>query len=447
MTELRLPALVIDAVSGEALADGLYLLNRSPAVDETGAPRGTEIVFDIEEIADSLAGINAASIVVTVDGETAWTGGAAGSGWSGSVGFSNFWETGLRVSLTRAAAFASQDEITVSVQASTVGGARSLDDEWTFTVEDYTLPRLVGALATELQVVRLTFDEPIRLDTDAAVSFAAATVPAVPISASTLAVDGSTLVVTLTGDASPGALYTATVSGILDITGNEVAAPDNVASFAGFTPARPAARRWSLWGMLPRANRRDDENGSGDLARFIACLQEVCDLVLGDIDTLLDQWDIDRCKPAVLDLILADLGNPFGYDFTDSTKRRLAGVLLDIYRSKGTAKGIENAVQFITGITVDVLANRQVSAGLGLMQLDVDFTLGTSDSRTLYSFRVVSPVVLTDEQREYITMIVNFMRPAHTHFTHIEEPVDVTPLTSWVLDVSTLGETTILEGV
>ena len=118
-----------------------------------------------------------------------------------------------------------------------------------------------------------------------------------------------------------------------------ILAPENAAEFTGFLPVRPVGRRFDLYQLLPTLNRREDE--TGDLRRFLACLQEVTDLVVHDVDRFTDVFDPDLAPEAFIDAMLLDLGNPFPFDLSPVDKRRLLNVLVAIYREKGTAVGID----------------------------------------------------------------------------------------------------------
>ena len=79
-------------------------------------------------------------------------------------------------------------------------------------------------------------------------------------------------------------------------------------------------------------------------------------------------------------------------------------------------------------------------------QLDISLLgTGTTISPSVgsplwYSFYVVSPVVLTDEQRERILCIADYMKAAHEHVLGVIEPGGiVTPSTYWLLNLSALG--------
>jgi len=209
----------------------------------------------------------------------------------------------------------------------------------------------------------------------------------------------------------------------------------------GFRPARPEARRFDLWSMLPKHNRREDQ--TGDLWRFIACLQEVTDLLLVEVDRFPEVFDLERAPEAFVELILADLGNPFLFDLDALGKRRLASVLVEMYRQKGTARGIINAVRFFLGVEIQaVSAYASEALVLGESELGVDWVLGPSSRFALYAFDVFVDVPLTDAERKQLRAIVEYLKPAHTHFVDLIEPGLLPVFDHWELGVSELGWTT-----
>ena len=194
--------------------------------------------------------------------------------------------------------------------------------------------------------------------------------------------------------------------------------------------------------MLPKHNRRED--ATGDLRRFIACLQEVTDLLLSDVDRFADLFDLERAPAPFLDLILADLGNPFPFDLDDLAKRKLAASLVRMYRQKGTAAGIVNAVRFFLGIEVTVDAYHLGTLVLGESELDVDWILGASDQWSLYTFDLVVTRALAKKERAMIRQIATWMMPAHAHLQFIREPGLPVFIDHWELGLSELAESTIL---
>ncbi len=65
--------------------------------------------------------------------------------------------------------------------------------------------------------------------------------------------------------------------------------------------------------------------------------------------------DPDTAPMPFVELLLASLGNPFKSVYlTDLQKRKLARLLIPMYRQKGTARGIINAVRFLLGIELEI---------------------------------------------------------------------------------------------
>lgn len=193
--------------------------------------------------------------------------------------------------------------------------------------------------------------------------------------------------------------------------------------------------------MIPKHNRRTDH--THDLWKFIACLQEVTDVLLADIDRFTDIFDIERAPVPFLDLLLLDLGNPFIFDLDEMSKRRLASVLVEMYRQKGTAPGIINAVRFFLGIEIlDITSYTEEALVLGESELGVDWILGPSSLFALYAFDVVVGQILSETQRKQLRAIVEYLKPAHTHFVNLIEPVPPQHIEHWELGISELGSGT-----
>jgi len=63
--------------------------------------------------------------------------------------------------------------------------------------------------------------------------------------------------------------------------------------------------------------------------------------------------------------------------------------------------------------------------------------------RVIYSFTVVLPVVVDSITLEKIKAVIDFMKPAHTHY-RIVQPNEVGALDHWLLDISSLDINTLL---
>jgi phage tail-like protein len=140
------------------------------------------------------------------------------------------------------------------------------------------------------------------------------------------------------------------------------------ASCTGFVPNRPALRTFDLWRLLVPAHWRDADV-TQDVRRWLACLQEIVDLLLTTIDAFPGALaDPDRASDAVIDAMLVDLGNPFPWpelDLTAAQRRGLLRNLVDLYRYAGTAVGIEAAVRLLLGVTVQVQPHLRTGWVLG----------------------------------------------------------------------------------
>jgi phage tail-like protein len=188
--------------------------------------------------------------------------------------------------------------------------------------------------------------------------------------------------------------------------------------FTSWQPANVPNRRWDLFDMLPQMNR--DADVSKDLERFIRCIDEVAHILLSDVDHFGHIYDPFYTKEEVLDILLAHLGNTllFVGGLTAQKKRDLIPLLVPMYKQRGTAKGIEDAVSFFLSKTI-IVAPWDAPADtwtLGVSLLGHNTYLGPSRSFVRYSFYVEHIDALTSAEESIIREIVEFVRPAHTHF-------------------------------
>jgi phage tail-like protein len=444
MASIELPTLGIEVVAAIVAASRPLLTNRDPGPDESDVPLTSTVTLEIVD--PGPAGVERSATRVWV-GETLAFDGAASPAIGGAFGGprAGVAETPdtLRIVLDPRAPFASQARISVRVVSDTLGGGHPFDETYAFAAEDRTAPRLVAAVATGPRTVRLAFDEPVIVADPSAMTVAALDVPAVPLTVVEATAADTLVEVRMSAEMTPDARYRLGAGGVADSHGNACVPPFDVVVVPGFRPARPETRRFDLWSMLPKHNRRSDV--TGDLARFVACLQEVLDLLLAEIDRFPDIFDLERAPPPFLDLILRDLGNPFPFDLDELGKRRLAAVLVEMYRQKGTAVGIRNAVRFFLGIDIAAITALAATAlVLGESELGVDWDLGPSKRFARYAFDVKVARLLSDTERRQLRTIVEYLKPAHTHFVNLIEPLPPPSYDHWELGVSALSETTLL---
>lgn len=317
--------------------------------------------------------------------------------------------------------------VQLRVDAATAGGL-TVAETWSFTTEDLITPVLVSATARASRTIRVVFNEPVSDTALEAANYVFTRQNVYPRAAVEIAavsvtrVSSAVVDVTLDREMSQGVTYLLTVSGVEDLFENEIEPPDNLAVFDGLLCANaPADRRFELWRMIPQKNR--DEDATQELEAFFSCLQDVTDLLLCSIDEWTDILDPDKAPEIFVDAMLQDLGNPFEFDLTLQEKRRLVSVLVAAYKQKGTAVGIVNLVRLFLGLEVTVIPFNGGGGSWILGETELgDAMLGSDVPSILYTFEIVTSELLTDEQRETIRTIANYMKPAHTHLARIAEP-------------------------
>ena len=156
-----------------------------------------------------------------------------------------------------------------------------------------------------------------------------------------------------------------------------------------------------------------------------------------DTTALMKSITPDRCQQELQTVGGAD----FAIEFTDGVRFRVA-----IYKQKGIAAGIRNAIRFFMGIEVTIEGTFGFgTASLGDATLDLDFVLGSSNIHDLLSFTVTSPVILTQVQVAQMTSIIEFMQRAEEHLAAIIQPAAPPVIPDHVeLGLSNLDETWIL---
>jgi len=435
--DLEIPAFYLDEIVLDAVTDGLIVANRSPEPGATRVPRDEAIQFDLM---DTATDPDVSDTLIYVDGVLAYDGGAGGAQPGYTVNVTTPADGVRRFRVVVPYLFESLRTVPVRVVSENLSGTHTLDTSWSFTIEDLTAPHILDAVSRYHDVVRVRFDEPVVGADDPSVwTFERLEAPAVHVVATAVTeIDASTYDITLDIPITRGVLYAVTASGVVeDEFGNGILAPFDRAEFRGYECPPVPGRRFELWRMLSDMSRNRD--ATRDLYKLIAVLQEVVDLLLCDIDRWTDIIDVDIAPERYVDHMLISLGNPFTFELDLDSKRRLVRTLVDMYRLKGTKPGIISVVRFFLGIEIDIVAFIEDAWILGMSELGIDTDLGPGTSRERYSFDVISPVILTDDQRTQIRQIVEYMKPAHTHLVRIIEPTPPTVIDHLELGLSELG--------
>lgn len=453
--EIEIPAVYLDQIILDSAAPDLSVVNRDPQSGEARVPRDGDVALDLADTTGSAPDPSATSIFV--DGVLAYDGSAGGA----QPGFSVVESVPIAgqrrfVLDVLPMPFESEAVVVVRVVSANLAATASVDDTWIFTAADETPPRLVSAFARELRRVRATFDEPVlQEDPDGggdALNPASwrldpiqpdDVTPAIPVGVASVETVSDFEVDLILDDDPSFVDYDAVALDVVDVEGNVIAAPLDRARFSAFVPPKPARRDWNLFELLPEFNRDEDLSGTRDLLRFMNALQEVNDLQLFDIDGWVEIFDVDAAEERYLDALLVGLGNPFPFveELSETDRRRLTRVIVDMYRQKGTIPGVQNVIRFFLSIEVEIDEYSAAGWILGVDTLGDTVELGTDVSRLLYTFDVISASILDGDERRRIAQIVDLMKPAHTHHARTLDPA-----TGLAPDHLELGVSLLFEG-
>lgn len=454
--EIELPGIELDQIEEDTTELRPGIGNRIPEPDWREVPIYSPISFILFDTGSD--GVDLNNTTIEVDGLLIFENGSFVNGWDVTGSQATPTSYGFSFLCWPPSAYASDADVTVVVMSSYVGGPiGSFHDKWMFHTVDVTRPYVVSATQLEARSVRVTFNEPMRRldDGDAGdalnpssyvlelVSEPPAVVP--EIVAVVPDDDAASVILLLSDDVTHKTTYRVVVSNVRDISNNVLDTP-NSAEFLTTTRLDVPGRNWWLIRKLPAGLVETDTKLGGILRKFVQCLQVLFDELLADIDEWPEIIDPELAPEQFVDAMLEDLGNPFPFVLDETTKRQLAMLLVPLYQQKGTDQGMIDAIRLFIGIEVQI-----VSPGLdGIWmldesELDIDTDLGTADLKTIYSFDVISPVNLTDEQRLKIRAIVAYMRRAPTHLRFIIEPELPPPIPDhWELGLSDLDDTTYL---
>jgi phage tail-like protein len=376
---VELPTILADAVTLVTASTTPVLINRDPEPNETGVAAGTNISVDIVDIGS--AGINLSTVQVYVEGTLAFNAGTFLAGFNGAGSTHSAPDAYTRrVIIDPTAGFTSSQVVDVRVVASTNSPVTSIDQTYSFTCADTVGPQVsASALATGQKTIRVTFNEAVRqtsasgsndalnptnyaiarTSSEAVYGGAIADLDVVSVTA----VNSTAVELTTDIEHTPAGVYTLTVSNVADTSGNVISAPNNTASFLGYSPPRPANRKFDLYKMLSAQDQRDDQ--SKDLKKFVGVVQELMDLLLFLIDTFPEIKDPDFAPEIFVDALLEDLGNPFPFELALIDRRKLVREFVPLMKLKGTAPGLINAIRFFLGLEVAVVSYNEEGWRLG----------------------------------------------------------------------------------
>lgn len=234
MAFVELPGVYLDAVTMDAASTALELINRNPGSGETGSLINENVALDIASLTGNAIDVAATDVYVDIGGAgeaLVYDGGAFQAGWDGAESASSNPDANtLRIVIDQTAPFASFDVVTIRVVSQDVGATETMDESYSFTVQDLASPGVLTATPQDLDVLRIEFTEAVKQvsasDSDDALNplnyaFVPLTLPAViPVASSIISVSATEVDVTTDIEFSPGKNYRVTVDGIADLEGN-----------------------------------------------------------------------------------------------------------------------------------------------------------------------------------------------------------------------------------
>ena len=445
---MQLPSVQLDAFVEST--QELYIGNRNPQPGEAQIPANAPIVFDM------FGSFSLSTVEIIINGDGAYLFGTFLGGWTGTV------EVGVPDVNTTRFTFVSPTPFETGQRVDVVAAQDSRWTTWSFYSFDLIPPLLSAVAAQNKDQILVTFNEPVSMGGTSAgdaLNPASYTIerlsrPAVvPTVQHVDYVSPTQVMLTTSMELSFGAQYMLVVAGVSDEFGNVFHAPDNVKTFNGWLPPFPAGRQWLLHNFVPRMSLAEDQ--TQDLVLFLGCLQDTTNLLLYMIDKWIELIDPDLAPEAFVDAMLEDLGNPFTFELDVTQKRKLAKTLLRIYQLKGTAIGIIAVVRFFVGIEVTIETYTGQGWRLGYDKLSSPLQVASPNpaiigagQHAIYSFRVLTTVVLTDKQRDEVRAIAIYMKGAQEHLVGIR---DGSPLPTvykyWIVGKTKIGYVKISDGV
>lgn len=437
---IETPSLIIDSLQTTAPGEVVVILNRDPEPGEVQVPAVGPV--EIQFIAPgSVVDLGRLVVSLSLYGDPIYAHATGFSDDAAAASSVRRLEDGTVVlSFVPVVPMPSLVTVLVQAAAATVEGAFTTAT-YSFQIEDLDPPTTMTAALRGREALILTFDEAVDPAWAAQVSNFSLRVldppsyPAVVVSTSMPAPNEVRL--ELDDELTMGVPYEISAINVEDVWGN--VQPELLDTIDVPYPAEFGNRDVDMYRMLPKvANRDQDLNG--DARTMIRIFQDVLNVMLAEIDRYPTIYDPARALEPFLDAMLVSRGNPFRFaDATINDKRQLLSVLVPLYRQKGTAAGIINAIRFFLALDAEVRSLHVSGWVLGTSALGFDTVLGPSEVIDILSFDVVVPRALNDAERARVLEIVRIMRPNHTRLRAIVEPVVPEVIDHWMLGFSRLG--------
>lgn len=379
----KLPFVGLDDVQDYS-GSGLFLVNRIPDSGGTGADKNTSVEFWLMCTVSGRAVDNSTvNVWVKRTATASWeqviqNGSFVHADWGGYFQDQSPSLTDRRIVLIPLFDFDSEATVSVRVTADVDGGGGySIDETWSFTIEDYVAPQMASALGWQPTKVRVAFDEPMGASAAVYTNYALAPYQndkrgvVTPDPVACVQISTTVFEVEFEYELNAGAQYTITASGVYDDSNNLIdpAADSAVFTAYDYRDAERTFRGWQMYEQLSEYDRRSDV--SGDLERLVTSHQYHVDVALKDIDEIDHLTNPDRAPFDYLRALMYDLGDPLPFITDERQIRRVAWRAVELHKRRGTAAGIKLAVELVTGLDCEVVHDRDRRWKLGYSETSV----------------------------------------------------------------------------
>jgi len=177
----------------------------------------------------------------------------------------------------------------------------------------------------------------------------------------------------------------------------------------------------SLLDYLPGVYKRRDAVGGNFIQEFLWIFQHVFHSIESKIDRIHDYFDVFETPEEFLPWLAGWVAFSLDGDWSESQRRLFLKRAVELYRIRGTVRGLKTFIEMYTGVTPEILENKWPLDGF---QIGVASTIGP-DSAILppinraHCFMVEVPLdadEVDDDQIIKIHQIITSQKPAHTTY-------------------------------
>jgi phage tail-like protein len=173
-----------------------------------------------------------------------------------------------------------------------------------------------------------------------------------------------------------------------------------------------------IYDALPARYRAQDKTGF--LMRLISLFGDMLVECEDKIECIHDQLSPERAGPEFLPWLSSWVALSLDETWSVEKRRQLIREVLDLYRWRGTIRGIRRFVEIYTGLVPDIVEPFKTFWRVGVRSTVGEDTRVSAPDRDPHCFSVIvnSFEVLTAQEKQKVIDIVEREKPAHTKVIH-----------------------------